>query len=998
MHAFFRSLQTGISKGWESLHRWAKEHQALGVVCALALFLIAVPTSAHAFGLDDIGMAAFNLIVTILAMVVQFLANIFTYIVDIFLGFARYNGFADALPVRLGWVIVRDICNMFFIVILLISAFSTIIPWDASLRYNAVVPKLLLMAILINFSRTLIQVLIDLSQVVMLTFVNAFRAAGAGNFVAAFKIDKLLSMQDDLNDPTAAATAANASNIDELTKIFASFLLALILVVIANGVMIIMTAYVLARIIGLWIILIFSPAAFFMTALPSRLQVSSFASKYWSRLGGLLTGGPVVMFFIYLTFAILQDPGTAPAAAPAPPPVAGQPAPAAPAAPVSSGLSAQVGYQQTAELHGSQATGFLTRVGTSDEVASFIVAVALMLMAIEAAMEAANAVDSSLGKFAGSIGSGSKALAFGAATMAASSPWLAAKMGYRGLDSRLDITGKASKLGMATVGHIPLVGRFAHPMLTAGMTKHARDTKRVADERAKLMVDATPDQARLIASARRSRVGEAMGGVADKVVNMAPAGSSLQRVLRGATNFAGDLAYSSGDRQTQMNDAAHLASDAVVTKDRQNLERALAPGVRDEVRINDVERRKTDKNFTRTEEGDIEKMIVDRAAREATQSQAQQLNMEQAQAERIHDDVALKQIADARTKNPMLWTDSAKRAEKMGDAGLNTEAMKKIDAPVLLNGEVLMNMMIKQGVLTEDKKGNVSVSKDTFAQETLLNNLGGASKEARQAAEAMIVQIQNTTINGKEDGMPGSSKAALTQGRMEKDKQSGQFRFVNTEANGGANQRVIRNTMEQVSLDKILNALKPGASDTELGSHAQKYFAANGSFDAFSKLSTDQIEKISTALGKSFATLASSTYDHNGTGNMTVNSGQEGSHRDLSKSLQALFNQIPTMSQEAREKMVINVLGANAGFSAGDQPLMAVFTSTATAPKGNASFNASNAALTIEEGRRPKLMQDHLEKLRAAARSSNKEVLAAISAGFKRAAGQNYDEEVPRTV
>ena len=40
---------------------------------------------------------------------------------------ANYSTFLDSGAVTFGWVIVRDLCNMFFVVVLLIIAFGTIL-------------------------------------------------------------------------------------------------------------------------------------------------------------------------------------------------------------------------------------------------------------------------------------------------------------------------------------------------------------------------------------------------------------------------------------------------------------------------------------------------------------------------------------------------------------------------------------------------------------------------------------------------------------------------------------------------------------------------------------------------------------------------------------------------------------------------------------------------------------------------------------------------------
>jgi len=74
---------------------------------------------------------------------------------------------------------------MSFILILLIIAFATILRQESYSK--KLLPKLLIMAVLINFSRTIFGLLIDFSQVIMLTFVNAF-SAGGGYFIKALEL------------------------------------------------------------------------------------------------------------------------------------------------------------------------------------------------------------------------------------------------------------------------------------------------------------------------------------------------------------------------------------------------------------------------------------------------------------------------------------------------------------------------------------------------------------------------------------------------------------------------------------------------------------------------------------------------------------------------------------------------------------------------------------------------------------------------------------------
>jgi hypothetical protein len=100
----------------------------------------------------------FQVIAEILLLIASLLGRILVFMVDILIAFASYNDFGNSAGVVVkGWRIVRDVVNMFFIIILLVSAFATVIGYDeGNFHYKRVLPKLLLMAVLINFSKTLI--------------------------------------------------------------------------------------------------------------------------------------------------------------------------------------------------------------------------------------------------------------------------------------------------------------------------------------------------------------------------------------------------------------------------------------------------------------------------------------------------------------------------------------------------------------------------------------------------------------------------------------------------------------------------------------------------------------------------------------------------------------------------------------------------------------------------------------------------------------------------
>lgn len=174
---------------------------------------------------------------------------------------AQWSNFIDAQAVVLGWKIVRDICNMFFVVIMLIIAFATILRVK-EYSYEKLLPKLIIMAILINFSKMICGLLIDVSQVVMLTFVNSFKDVACSESHHNFRLDKLTSMTATTVDAEKGAGITSWS-------IMGAYILAFGLVIIALITIVTMVIMLSIRIVMIWIYVVLSPMAYLMNAFPA---------------------------------------------------------------------------------------------------------------------------------------------------------------------------------------------------------------------------------------------------------------------------------------------------------------------------------------------------------------------------------------------------------------------------------------------------------------------------------------------------------------------------------------------------------------------------------------------------------------------------------------------------------------------------------------------------------------------------------------------------------
>ncbi len=202
---------------------------------------------------------------------------------------AQYSTFLDSGAVTFGWVIVRDLCNMFFVIVLLIIAFGTILNIE-KYNYKKWLPKLILMAILINFSKTICGVMIDVAQVVMLTFVNSFSSIGAGTLVNVLGITDILQIAKSGDEKIGFWTVIGA------------YLLGLAYVIVSLIVVITMISMLAIRIVMIWIYVVLSPLAYLLSAFPGG---QSYASKWWTEFTKNLIVGPVLAFFLWLSFAAL---------------------------------------------------------------------------------------------------------------------------------------------------------------------------------------------------------------------------------------------------------------------------------------------------------------------------------------------------------------------------------------------------------------------------------------------------------------------------------------------------------------------------------------------------------------------------------------------------------------------------------------------------------------------------------------------------------------------
>ncbi len=242
-----------------------------------------------------------NLIASLLLSIASLIGQLAILMIGLLVDIVQFNNFIDAPAVVKGWKIVRDVCNMFFIVILLLISFGSVFRIE-EYQYKRILGKLLIMAVLINFSKMIAGFFIDIAQVIMLTFVNGFKEAASGNFINGFGIKEMFTLSTKSNTSGQAVQGLTS------TEYLIAAALALATITITCVVVGVYLIVFLLRIIALWFLIIISPIAYALAAFPG--EAKKYSSMWWDYFGKYASTGPILAFFLWLSLAVMQTSST----------------------------------------------------------------------------------------------------------------------------------------------------------------------------------------------------------------------------------------------------------------------------------------------------------------------------------------------------------------------------------------------------------------------------------------------------------------------------------------------------------------------------------------------------------------------------------------------------------------------------------------------------------------------------------------------------------------
>ena len=231
-------------------------------------------------------------------MLIEWVCNEFVGLAAQFLEFMLrpdlYN-FAREPLILQGWKVIRDICNLLFLLLLLFIAFCTILRIE---KYHAkkTLLTLIIIALLINFSKPIAVFIFDGSQLMM----NYFLKANDNYHTTITGLSKIAGIVYNQSHSVGSLLIGSKSNISIGVEIFFH----IIFLFIFGVALMTLGIYLLIRVVAMWIIIVVSPIAFFATIIPDFKNISS---GWWNALFKYSYVGPAIAFFLWLSTGLAES-------------------------------------------------------------------------------------------------------------------------------------------------------------------------------------------------------------------------------------------------------------------------------------------------------------------------------------------------------------------------------------------------------------------------------------------------------------------------------------------------------------------------------------------------------------------------------------------------------------------------------------------------------------------------------------------------------------------
>jgi len=306
------------------------------LIAGIVSFALTIPLFAQAGLADWIVNKAFRFVAKLILGLVGFLTTLST---NFFTAMLKIGLDRDSQQIgQIGWEVSRNFANLLFILFMIVVAFATILRLE---RYGAkqLLPKIIIIALLINFSFVICSVIIDFSNLTASIFINNANNESGPKGVGAQLVENMKlattltpslcgdyeTQKDEcneLNEPkrqqckdaldeqkkvceAAVKTAQqNTSKNDELVNLLMTTIVGAIVLLIAAFVFFAAGILLLIRIIAIWFLVILSPIVFILYIMPG---LRPYWEKWWRSFINWCIFAPIFAFFMWIAVRVSKS-------------------------------------------------------------------------------------------------------------------------------------------------------------------------------------------------------------------------------------------------------------------------------------------------------------------------------------------------------------------------------------------------------------------------------------------------------------------------------------------------------------------------------------------------------------------------------------------------------------------------------------------------------------------------------------------------------------------
>lgn len=217
------------------------------------------------------------------------------------------DNYSNLPAIAEAWGTIRDVANMGFIFILLYAAIRLILGVGSGTQ--KLIVNIVIVAILLNFSLFFTKLVIDVSNVLALTFygsmvpVEALKSGAASDLIFQGGLSNAFMDSMDLSSLYKASEGGLSADTIITVGVMGSIML-----LIAAFVFFAAAILFLIRYVVLILVLILSPIAFMAMVMP---QLSKYKDQWWNALSGQAFFAPIYFMLIWISLKILDGMFTA---------------------------------------------------------------------------------------------------------------------------------------------------------------------------------------------------------------------------------------------------------------------------------------------------------------------------------------------------------------------------------------------------------------------------------------------------------------------------------------------------------------------------------------------------------------------------------------------------------------------------------------------------------------------------------------------------------------